>query len=191
MAAPQEIDIAGCAVVSVTPNADARGCLFEIFRESWAGAFHTVQWNACVSNSGVVRGVHVHADYDEFYTLPRGRVVLGLHDIRRESATFRRSAQFEWAAADGVAIVVPRGVAHVVWFLEDSVLAFGLSDYWRAELDVVGCRCEEPELGFSPPIADAARSARDTDSGSYARMLFAFETMSRQIRPAGEIRRAG
>ncbi len=62
----KSIPIEGCAAVPVRANADARGCLFEIFREEWPGAFKTVQWNACASRSGVMRGVHCHVDYDEF-----------------------------------------------------------------------------------------------------------------------------
>lgn len=34
--------IQGCGPVPVHPNRDDRGCLFEIFREEWAGAFRTV-----------------------------------------------------------------------------------------------------------------------------------------------------
>src|ERR1700730_17457990 len=75
------IPIQDCAPVSVKANADERGCLFEIFREEWAGAFKTVQWNACSSRAGVMRGVHVHIDYDEFYTLPMGRIFIALRDI--------------------------------------------------------------------------------------------------------------
>jgi dTDP-4-dehydrorhamnose 3,5-epimerase len=156
-------------------NADARGCLYEIYREQWDGSFPTVQWNACVSRAGVVRGVHVHADYDEFYTLVQGKVVLGLHDIRRDSPTFGASVQFEWSAADATAVVVPRGVAHVVWFLEASVLAFGLSACWRADMDTVGCHHADPDLGFVSPLPDALLSERDSSSGSHAGMLADFE----------------
>src|SRR3954447_3519397 len=106
--------IHGCNTVPVTANRDARGCLFEIYRQSWPNAFPTVQWNVCASDARVVRGAHVHVDYDEFYTLPKGRVTIGLTDLRKNSRSFRRSAQFGWAAEDDVAIVVPRGVAHVV-----------------------------------------------------------------------------
>ena len=132
---PPRIPIEGCAPVPVRANADHRGCLFEIFREEWAGAFKTVQWNACRSLAGVMRGVHVHVDYDEFYTLPWGRVFLALRDIRRASPTFGNSIGFEWSAADGFAIPVPAGIAHAVFFLNESILAFGLSDYWNAETD--------------------------------------------------------
>jgi len=180
MSAPLTIPINDCTVVPITPNRDARGCLYEIFRESWPHAFRAVQWNACVSRSGVVRGVHVHVDYDEFYTLPRGRVLLGLHDIRRSSPSFGQAVQFEWSHEDACAIVVPQGVAHVVYFCEDSVLAFGLSGFWRAEYDVVGCEWDDPEFGFDLPFKSPIRSVRDASSGSYRSMIQEFEEMTRR-----------
>ncbi len=157
----REIGIEGCATVPVRPNADSRGCLFEIFREEWPNAFKTVQWNACVSSAAVMRGAHVHVDYAEFYTLPLGRVYLGLKDIRRDSPTFLESAGFEWSSGDGFAVTVPAGVAHAVYFFEDSALCFGLSDYWQAELDVVGCRWDDRDLGWDWPVEAAAVSNRD------------------------------
>ena len=169
------IGIEGCQAVPVSANRDARGCLYEIYRQSWTNAFPTLQWNACASDRGVVRGAHVHVDYEEFYTLPRGRVLLGLADIRRTSPTFKKSAQLEWSAQDGFAVVVPRGVAHVVLFEEDSVLAFGLSDYWKPEYDVVGCQWDDPELGFDWPQRTVVRSERDKTAGSYREMLRDFE----------------
>ena len=168
-------DIVGCNVVAVTANRDKRGCLFEIYRRCWIDVIPTVQWNACASTAGVVRGAHVHVDYDEFYTLPLGRVVLGLTDIRRTSPTYRKSAQIEWAAEDGFAVVIPRGVAHVVMFEQDSVLAFGLSDYWNGEYDMVGCQWDDPELGFVWPTRPVVQSERDTAAGNYQSMLQLYE----------------
>ena len=129
-----------------------------------------------------MRGVHVHVDYTEFYTLPKGRVVLGLVDIRADSPTFRHAAQFDWADSDAVAIVVPAGVAHVVLFEENSVLAFGLSDYWRAELDVVGCQWDDPETGWHWNEKQVLRSRRDSESGSFAEMLVAYEERAQALR---------
>jgi len=170
--------IDGCNTVPVTANRDARGCLFEIYRQSWPQAFPTVQWNVCASNAGVVRGAHVHVDYDEFYTLPRGRILLGLADIRPASRTYRKSVQLKWAAEDGFAVVVPVGVAHVILFQEESVLVFGLNGYWNAEYDVVGCQWDDPALGFVWPARPVLRSERDTSSGSYAQMLQLFDERS-------------
>ncbi len=172
------IPIKGCTPVPVKANSDDRGCLFEIFREEWVGAFKTVQWNACSSRAGVMRGVHVHTDYDEFYTLPMGRVFIALRDIRRESPSFGNSIGFEWSAADGFAVPVPAGVAHAVFFLDDSVLAFGLSKYWKAELDRFGCRWDDLDPSLKWPVESARLSTRDTESGSFAAMLADYEAMS-------------
>lgn len=175
---PPTIPIRDCAPVAVKANADDRGCLFEIFREEWVGAFKTVQWNACSSRAGVMRGVHVHVDYDEFYTLPMGRVFIALRDIRKASPTFGNSIGLEWSAADGFAIPVPAGVAHAVFFLDDSVLAFGLSGYWKAELDVLGCRWDDLDPSLKWPVESARLSSRDTESGSFADMVTQYEAMS-------------
>lgn len=171
------LPIDGCAVVPAKPNPDARGCLYEIYRAEWPGAFPTVQWNACISKAGVVRGVHVHVDYDEYYTLLAGRGILGLHDIRRESPTFRRSATIDWRADDRSAVCIPRGVAHVLWFVEDAVLAFGLSSYWRADRDVVGCRWDDPALALEIPEGAKTLSQRDGESGSYHNMVKNYESL--------------
>ena len=177
----RDIPIVGCQPVSVRPNTDDRGCLFEIFREEWPGAFRTVQWNACSSRAGVMRGVHVHADYDEFYTLPSGKVFLAIRDIRRDSPTFGVSTGFEWSAADGFAVPIPAGVAHAVFFLEDSLLAFGLSGYWKAELDVLGCRWDLLDPSLRWPIETATLSQRDTHSGTYADMVEGYEQLIRDL----------
>lgn len=173
----RDIHITGCEPVAVGVNADDRGCLFEVFREEWPGAFRTVQWNVCASRAGVLRGVHVHVDYAEFYTLPKGRVFIALRDIRRESPTFGCAEGFEWAAADGMAIPVPPGVAHAVYFLEDSVLAFGLSAYWRKEFDVVGCQWQELAPSIAWPVISPAVSCRDEKSGSFDEMVRHYESL--------------
>lgn len=175
----KQISISGCAPVPVRANADSRGCLFEIFREEWTGAFRTVQWNACASSAGVMRGVHVHVDYDEYYTLPKGRVFIALKDLREQSDTFGRSLGFEWSASDGFAIPVPAGVAHAVYFMTDAVLAFGLSAYWRAELDVLGCRWDDLDPSIAWPASTAALSNRDATSGSFAEMLAQYRALVR------------
>ena len=177
----REIPIVGCTPVPLRPNPDDRGCLVELFREEWPGAFKTVQWNACVTYSGVVRGVHVHVDYDEFYTLLVGRVFLALRDIRRVSPTFGTTVSFEWSAADGFAVPVPAGVAHVALGLEDSVLAFGLSGYWNAELDVVGCQWQDLDPSLRWPIDISGISARDSQSGTFASMVAKYEELSASL----------
>lgn len=176
------IPIEGCSAVSLRSNNDSRGCLFELFREEWPGAFKTVQWNACVSRAGVLRGVHVHTYYDEFYTLPSGRVFIALRDIRRGSPSFGVSAGFEWSADDGFAVTIPAGVAHGIFFLEDSVLAFGLSDYWKPELDAIGCRWDALDPSLEWPAETAILSERDSEAGSFADMAARYDALSAKLR---------
>jgi dTDP-4-dehydrorhamnose 3,5-epimerase len=170
--------IQDCVLVPVLANRDERGCLFEVYRQSWPGLFPTVQWNVCSSSAGVVRGAHAHVNYLEFYTLPFGRVILGLADIRRQSPTFGRSIQLNWSAHDGFAVIVPIGVAHVVFFEENSLLAFGLSGYWERDYDVVGCQWDAPEFGFTWPTRKVSQSARDATAGTYAEMLERYQERS-------------
>lgn len=173
--------IAGCEIVPVAANHDDRGCLHEIFREEWPQVFRAVQWNACASDQGVVRGAHVHVDYHEFYTLPRGEVIIGLSDIRRASPTFGSSVQYAWSDRDAIAFIVPPGVAHTVYFQSDAVLVFGLSDYWSRERDVIGCQWDAPEFGFDWPNKDVRRSIRDTEAGTYAGMVADYEAFAERF----------
>jgi len=106
-----------------------------------------------------------------------GRGILGLHDIRRDAPTFGRSITIDWRADDRCAVAIPHGVAHVLWFVEDAVLAFGLSRYWTAELDVVGCRWDDPALGFEIPDGAKSLSERDRESGSYQEMVQSYESL--------------
>ena len=186
----RQIPINGCGPVRVLPNADERGCLFEIYREEWPGAFKTVQWNACTSRAGVMRGAHVHVDYDEFYTLPSGRVFIALRDIRQHSSTFGISTGFEWASTDGFAIPVPVGVAHAVYFLQDSVLVFGLSGYWRAEIDALGCRWDELDPALPWPPGAPMLSRRDHGSGSFPDMLAQYQALLSTNAKSNQRRRA-
>jgi dTDP-4-dehydrorhamnose 3,5-epimerase len=86
----------------------------------------------------------------------------------------------DWRAEDRCAVTVPRGVAHVLWFIEDAVLAFGLSSYWSAALDVVGCRWDDPALGFEIPDGAKSLSERDDESGSYEEMVQSYEFLIAQ-----------
>jgi dTDP-4-dehydrorhamnose 3,5-epimerase-like enzyme len=60
-------------------------------------------------------------------------------------------------------------------FEQNSVLAFGLSDYWKAEYDVVGCQWDDPELGFAWPARQVTRSERDAAAGTYQAMVELYE----------------
>ena len=189
MAVPGSTGIAGCDVVPLQARRDERGTFFELSRPSEPLAFAAQQWNAFASVAGAVRGMHVHADYDEFYALPQGRVIAGFFDVRRDSPTFMRSCQFEWSQHEAKAIVSPRGVAHAIYALSDCVMVFGLSQTWSEALDVLGCQWDDPALGFDWSGRRAVRSPRDEAAGTAMQMIADYEAMARRLEAS--TRRAG
>ena len=48
--------IKDCEIVPVSANRDERGCLYEIYRETWPGALRAGKLNAVASDTGVGRG---------------------------------------------------------------------------------------------------------------------------------------
>lgn len=92
------------------PNLDERGSLIEIFREEWPLGARPVQWNAVLSHPGVLRGVHVHARHDDYIALIRGRVTIGLSDLRRGSPTHGLGILVEVDEGRPCALAIPPGV---------------------------------------------------------------------------------
>lgn len=121
-----------------------------------------------------MRGVHVHATHFDYVVLVEGRMLLGLHDLRPSSPTARLSSltEFEGHAPSGV--VIPAGVAHGFYFLERSIVLYGLARHWDAS-DELTCRWDSKELALAWPTRAPILSERDADAGDYAALCAAFE----------------
>ena len=83
-------------------HADERGVFTELYRLEWETGVAPIQWNAVRSEAGVLRGVHVHIKHDDYLTLPYGRAVVGLRDLRQGSPTEGLSALVELRGDDPV-----------------------------------------------------------------------------------------
>lgn len=165
---------AGVRVYRLLPNLDVRGSVTEIFREEWATGPHPVQWNAVISSRGVLRGVHVHARHADYIAVVRGRVAIGLSDLRRGSSTAGLGALVEVSESEPLAIAIPAGVAHGIYTFEDSVLMYGVSRYYDPADEFV-CDWREPGLGIPWPVADATISNRDADGRPLSAVLAEIE----------------
>jgi len=150
----------GQRVWPLTTFADNRGALTEIFRYEWPTGVAPVQWNCVVSEPGIMRGVHVHLGYREYYVLVRGRTTIGFRDVRRGSPTEGRVGLVTSSGDRLSALITPAGVAHGIYFHEPSVLLVGTTAYWspRSEL---GCHWADPDLGIPWPFTTARVSERD------------------------------
>ncbi len=160
----------GVALHPLATHRDERGAFTELFRREWATGVDPVQWNAVASATGVLRGVHVHVRHADYLTMVRGRAAVGLRDLRRGSATDRRTAIVELSADTMAAIVIPPGVAHGFLFLEPSTHVYAVTHYWDLE-DELGCHWADPALELDWPRAPAMLSPRDADAGPLDELL--------------------
>jgi len=157
----QEIELPdGVHVSPLTLHSDPRGSLVEVFRESFAGAFHAVQWNLTSSAAGVLRGVHVHVVHSDYLIPIAGHVDVGLRDLRVGSPTEGATAFFELRADAPAALSVPPGVAHGFYFPEPAMHLYGVSHVWDTD-DELGCLWSDPDLQIRWPFDEATISPRD------------------------------
>jgi dTDP-4-dehydrorhamnose 3,5-epimerase len=151
-------------------NADDRGVFTELYRASWDERAAPVQWNAVRSEANVLRGVHVHIRHDDYLTVPHGRALVGLRDLRRGSETEGVSALVELTGERPAALMIPHGVAHGFYFPETSLHIYGVTEYWDPS-DELGCHWADEQLGIPWPVEAPRLSERDAASQSLQALL--------------------
>lgn len=149
---------------------DERGWLAEFFREEWNLVRHPVQWNGVFSRPGTLRGVHVHVRHWDYLIVVKGRMLLGLKDLRRGAETFGLAAMVELTETVLEAWIIPPGVAHGFFFPVEAMSYYAVSEYWNLD-DELGCRWNDPELELSWPVSDPLLSERDRHAPSFRQLL--------------------
>jgi dTDP-4-dehydrorhamnose 3,5-epimerase len=163
-------ELDGVILTAFETHEDDRGALREIFREAWPTGLKPVQWNWVSSNAEVLRGVHVHVQHLDYLTCVHGEMLLGLCDIRPESATRGRSEFITLKANEPRAVTIPQGVAHGFYFAAPAQILYGVSHYWQT-VDELGCRWNDPALGLDWPTRAPHLSERDATADDYQHML--------------------
>jgi dTDP-4-dehydrorhamnose 3,5-epimerase len=166
----------GVVVHALASHRDLRGSFTEVFRHEWDVGVAPVQWNACTSETGSLRGVHVHPRHDDYFILVKGRMTLALRDLRRGSSTEGLAALVEMNEDPITAIVIPHGVAHGFYYHEPSLHLYAVSEYWDVE-DELGCHWADPELGIAWPAEPTLISERDATAPPLARLLEQLEPL--------------
>jgi dTDP-4-dehydrorhamnose 3,5-epimerase len=161
---------AGTVLHSLEVHVDDRGTFTELYRHEWPTGVEPIQWNAVRSESGVLRGVHVHLRHDDYLTVPTGRAAVGLRDLRRGSPTEGLSALVELGGDEQAALVIPHGVAHGFYFLEPSLHVYAVTEYWDPS-DELACHWTDPGLEIPWPVQSARVSERDATNQSLADLL--------------------
>jgi dTDP-4-dehydrorhamnose 3,5-epimerase len=148
----------GVEIVAIERLPDARGSFTEVYREAWLPHLRPVQWSVMQTHAGTFRGVHVHIRHTDLLVQVSGRLGLGLQDLRQASPTAGLAVYTEIAPPLG--IVIPPGVAHGLYFPEESLQLLGVSHYWDPA-DDLACRWDDPEVEVSWPFTAPLLSERD------------------------------
>jgi dTDP-4-dehydrorhamnose 3,5-epimerase len=154
--------IDGVSVRALEMNLDERGSFTEFFRESWPLPFRPRQWSIVASRPRVLRGMHLHLNHDEALVVAKGKVCVGLYDLREDSPTTGRSSRIQLDGATHQCLFFPRGVLHGWYFHDDGVHIQGVSEEYEFyhPRDNLGCHWSDPALGIPWPDRTPVISAR-------------------------------
>ena len=166
----------GVELRPLTPYADARGDLTELFRNQW---YHTPlpqQWNLLRSAANTLRGMHVHLKHWDYTCAIAGTVTVGLHDLR---TTERRSALLQLNADRPQILTIPPGVAHGLYSHQPTTCLVASSCPYDPT-DHRRCRWDCPELALDWPCTAPELSGQDARAGGY-------EALKAELRAAARL----
>jgi dTDP-4-dehydrorhamnose 3,5-epimerase len=143
---------------------DKRGSFTEIFYDTWETGIHPRQWGVVNSNAGVLRGMHLHLEHNEYICVLQGRACIGLYDLRRESKTYRSHALIDVDGDCPAYITFPRGILHGWYFHKPSIHVQAISNTFDeyGDKDNWGCSFADPNLGIPWPNPNPILSDRAT-----------------------------
>lgn len=162
-------DIPGVLVADLRVFKDDRGMFTETFRASW---FPQVSWekfqtNRSESAAGVLRGLHYHFHQVDYWHVLRGRLRVGLADLRPDSPTFLKSATLDLSGDEPRGLFIPIGVAHGFAALTDCVLTYIVNNYYDAS-DECGVAWDDPQLNVAWGVTSPVLSPRDQQNRRWA-----------------------
>ena len=155
--------IQGVMTVRLQPLGDERGRFMETFRAEWfpEADWSRLQCNRSDSAAGVLRGLHYHFKQVDYWFPVRGRIRVGLLDLRRSSATFLRGASLDIGDDNPLGIFIPEGVAHGFAALTDCTLMYVVNNYYDGGKDEFGIAWDDPKAGINWGVESPALSQRD------------------------------
>ena len=171
----------GVALRALPDRKDGVQQVTEVYRGDWQLDVAPAQWNFVFSKPNTLRGVHAHLDHWDYLHVVSGEMLLGLHDLRPDSPTYRLAVQCRLAGDRPAGIAIPPGVAHGFYFASATTYFYALSHYWTPTGDL-GCRWDDPALGLSWPTSDPLLSQRDASASSYEDLAKAIAMAKASVR---------
>ncbi len=154
--------------VAFTP--DSRGRFGELWRESWTSGLGLKfrQANLSRSRAGVLRGLHFHRRQTDFWAVLEGTAHVAVVDLRermRDLNFDERPRHSIHVIEAGGAIVIPPGVAHGFWALDDVSLLYLVTEEYDGS-DEYGFAWNDALAGVSWPAGAPVLSERDAKAPS-------------------------
>jgi len=158
--------IRGVQTVPLQPFGDDRGRFMETFRVEW---FPQVNWerlqcNRSDSSAGVLRGLHYHFKQVDYWLAVRGRIRVGLVDLRRSSPTYLQSASIDMGETERLGLFIPEGVAHGFAALTNCSLMYIVNNYYDGGADEFGIAWDDPQAAIDWGVTNPALSQRDQNN---------------------------
>jgi dTDP-4-dehydrorhamnose 3,5-epimerase len=158
----------GVALHELTTIGDHRGSIVELDRRSWHPDDTPAQWTLSRSHPCVLRGPHVHRQHADRLVVLDGELVVGLVDLRRDSATAGLRSNFTLVPLHALAI--PPGVLHG-FFSRTSTTTLNGTSHEYDPTDDFEVRHDDPDLELLWPTQSPVLSVRDRDAATLAVVL--------------------
>jgi len=133
----------------------------EAYRRSWFPlGREMVQANRADRQAGSVVGLHYHLHQADYWTVPKGRARVVLHDLRDGSATDGATLGLDVDADNALGVFIPPGVAHGFGALTDLTIAYMVDAYYNPD-DELGVAWDDPDVAADWGIRGPVLSQRD------------------------------
>jgi dTDP-4-dehydrorhamnose 3,5-epimerase len=172
----RSLELPGAYLIEAERHEDERGFFVRTWcREEFARHVNDISFVQASQSfnrrTGTLRGLHFQAPpfaETKLVRCIRGAAYDVIADIRPGSPTYGRWLSTELSEENGLALLVPEGMAHGFQTLADgTVLAYQISAVHRPEA-ARGIRWNDPALGVKWPLPVSAISARDQEWANFA-----------------------
>ena len=148
-------------IVEPDRHGDERGVFMETYRRSWFPlGREMVQANRADRAAGAVVGLHYHLHQADYWTVPRGRARVVLHDLRSASPTDGATLSLELNESNAFGVWIPPGVAHGFATLTDLTITYMVDSYYNAD-DELGLAWDDPDVAADWGVTNPVLSKRD------------------------------
>lgn len=144
--------INGVQIFEIQKNADDRGFLAEIWRDSKLQGFSPRQMNFTVAHPGVIKAFHFHKKQSDLWFCVSGNLQAVLFDRRKDSPTFGETQKIILGEHHSAAILIPPEVAHGYRVLGEKptgLIYLVDQEYDATNPDEGRIAHDDPEIGFN------------------------------------------